>query len=145
MYVRKSCPRGIANVSQQNDNGMNVTLAEGVDYFKFLAATASTNQLQIGLKNSQLLLPEVQNLVSFAVNENCIQYSECGLYTPLLKAGKPVFHIEYPSKTKSVSAWERNTFCKGSGPVGMSTVLKGGLLDGWVQYCDGSTAKTTLQ
>jgi hypothetical protein len=51
-----------------------------------------------GLKNAEELLPQVQDLVQFAVNEECASISNsdgCDPYIPFLDAGKPVFHIEY--------------------------------------------------
>jgi hypothetical protein len=54
--------------------------------------------MAIGLKNAEELLPQVQSMVQFAVNEECASMSNsdgCDPYLPFLDAGKPVFHIEY--------------------------------------------------
>jgi len=82
------------------------------------------------------------DIVDFAVNEQCAQFGECAAYSGFLAAGKPVFHIEYPSKAPAVNASERAQDCQSVGVAGMSTVLKELSLSGWVGYCDGSQAVT---
>ena len=57
-------------------------------------------------------------------------YSECGDYSALVAAGKPVFHIEY------------NGFQQSYCVSGFSTVFKNLSLDGYVQYCDQSSTTT---
>lgn len=84
-------------------------------------------------------------VVDFAVNEQCGQYGECSAYSDFIKSGKPVFHIEYPSKAPTVTTAERVTDCQNLGVDGLSTVLKALSLDGWVGYCDGSSATTNTK
>ncbi|KAH8687191.1 glycoside hydrolase superfamily [Tricladium varicosporioides] len=130
----------------QNDNGLGLTKQDSVDFMKYLASTAAGMGMKTGLKNALAIISDVQSVVSFAVNEQCAQYNECTAYHNFIAAGKPVFHIEYPAKTPaagqnpSFTAAERNTICKAA--AGFSTVLKAIGLDGWVMYCDGSTANT---
>lgn len=50
--------------------------------------------MSIGLKNSDSILPQVQDVVQFAVNEECAANNECSVYQAFLMS-KPVFHIEY--------------------------------------------------
>ena len=52
--------------------------------------------MKTGLKNSLAIIPDVVNIVDFAVNEQCSVFLECDKYDPFTKAGKPTFHIEYP-------------------------------------------------
>jgi hypothetical protein len=96
-----------------------------------LAQAASSSGLSIGLKNSIDILPSVADSVQFAVNEECSALSECDGYSSFLGSGKPVFHIEYSAGA--------NVACQNSA---FSTVIKNLSLDGWVQYCDGSTYTT---
>jgi len=111
----------------------------------FLAAKAQSHGLAIGLKNAGAIIPSVLPAIQFAVNEQCVQYSDCPTFSAFVNASKPVFHIEYPSEVKPEFAVN---FCKDSGPAagtrGFSTAIKNMNLDGYVQYCDGSTANTPL-
>jgi hypothetical protein len=92
--------------------------------------------LAIGLKNAGSIVPDVLPSIQFSVNEQCVQYSECGVFDPLIAAGKPVFHIEYTDGSSSSSA---SSLCQttgaGAGSAGFSTVLKKMNLDATVQYC----------
>jgi hypothetical protein len=91
-----------------------------------------------GLKNALEILPSVQNLVEFAVNEECAGDGSCSSYEGF---GKPVYHIEYPSTT-SVSQSARQQYCLQGEQLGsqITTVIKLLDLKGWVMYCDGSSA-----
>lgn len=61
-----------------------------------MATTAAANNLAIGLKNAVDIIPDVVDIVQFAVNEQCHQYEgECALYKPFTDANKAVFNIEY--------------------------------------------------
>lgn len=86
------------------------------------------------------MLPNVQ----FAVNEECAEFSECGLWTSFTKVNKPVFHIEYPPNAPNVAAGGLAHWCKpGDGSMaGFSTVLKKMDLGGQVQLCDGTKYST---
>jgi len=78
-----------------NQDGFGYDKAAYVDYIKFLASTAAVHNLAIGLKNSIELIPDVVDVIQFAVNEQCHQYSECDKYKPFTDANKAVFNIEY--------------------------------------------------
>ncbi|CAG8951401.1 hypothetical protein HYFRA_00007316, partial [Hymenoscyphus fraxineus] len=126
----------------QNTNGLNLKETDTIEYLKFLASYASSLGLKIGLKNSLSVLPSLTNLMSFAVNEECGKFGECTQYNNFIKAGKPVYHIEYISKPPAVTTDERKVGCQSPGMTGFSTVLKNMTLSGWVAYCDGSEATT---
>ncbi len=95
-------------------------------YLKALAKAAHARGLAIGLKNSLALLPKATSAVEFAVNEQCLQYRECGVYAGFVAAGKPVFHVEYSGTIQAICA---------ARPAGFSTVRKHLNLDAWAQYC----------
>ncbi|KAH8595570.1 glycoside hydrolase superfamily [Bisporella sp. PMI_857] len=126
----------------QNDNGLSLQQSDAVNYIKFLSTTAAKYGMKTGLKNSIGIIPDVLGVVDFAINEQCSVMIECDRYGPFINAGKPVFHIEYPATVPNVSAADRTGVCTKDGKEQMSTVLKYLLLDGWVQYCDGSIAET---
>jgi hypothetical protein len=100
--------------------------------------------MSIGLKNAGDIIPSVLPAVEFSVNEQCVQYNECTQFAAFINVFKPVFHIEYPCEMKSKTI--KSLYAKtgpAKGAAEFSTVLKNMDLDGWVQFCDGSTANTT--
>lgn len=104
--------------------------------------------MAIGLKNAGDIIPNVLDFINFSVNEQCAQYSECTTFEPFIKAGKPVFHIEYPKGAPTIDPSQAADLCShsgiGAGSANFSTVLKKMNLDGFVQYCDGKQYNTTL-
>ncbi|EKD14132.1 uncharacterized protein L3040_007869 [Drepanopeziza brunnea f. sp. 'multigermtubi'] len=121
-----------------NANGVGLTEADGVDFLNYLADTAHAQGLSIGLKNAAALVDSVLDKMQFHVNEQCIEYDECGLFTPFINAGKPVFHIEYPEVVASapaVDAEVKSQRCVAANSSGFSTVLKKENLDAWIDAC----------
>jgi hypothetical protein len=109
-----------------------------------MAAYAGSLGMSIGLKNALGIIPDVLSVVQFAVNESCAQYSECEDIQAFIKAGKPVFHIEYPAgagTAAGISQNKRNVFCQAQGTSQFSTLLKTEDLDGWAQLCNGQVFK----
>ncbi|OCL15260.1 glycoside hydrolase family 114 protein [Glonium stellatum] len=125
-----------------NNNGLGLQASDSVNFMKYLAGIAKSSNVAIGLKNSLEIIPSVVGVVQFAVNEQCHQYNECGSYAPFTAAGKPVFNIEYPDSAPSVSVSQRRKLCGATGAAHLSTVMKTMDLNGWVQFCDASTAET---
>ncbi|CEJ93163.1 hypothetical protein VHEMI08772 [[Torrubiella] hemipterigena] len=134
----------------QNNNGLGLTKEGAVDYMKFLSAEARKYNMAIGLKNAGDIIDDVLDYVDFSVNEQCAQYSECGLFAKFIKAGKPVFQIEYPNEKKrgvaprdmTPAAEKACRSMEAASLWGFSTVIKNLDLGGWVQYCDGKTYDT---
>ncbi|CAM1500839.1 Fc.00g100010.m01.CDS01 [Cosmosporella sp. VM-42] len=133
----------------QNDNGLGLTQADSVSYMKFLSQEAAKYNMATGLKNAGDIIPKVLPYVAFSVNEQCIQYAECETFAAFIKAGKPVFNIEYPSSAPKVSESTRKKICSGKGDAahtsGFSTVIKKMNLDGWVLYCTGNSYSTKIK
>jgi len=118
-----------------NDNGLGLTTDNAVNYVTFLANAAHARGLSIGLKNAGDLVPDTVGLMQWAVNEECAEYDECDTFQDFIRAGKPVFHIEYPSVAPSVNQVVRNQVCGTPGTSGFSTVMKNLDLDDWVMAC----------
>ncbi|KAF2643287.1 hypothetical protein P280DRAFT_467339 [Massarina eburnea CBS 473.64] len=78
-----------------NQDGWGYQQADYADYVKYLATESASAGLAIGLKNALDLIPDVLDVVQFAVNEQCHEYSECIQYKPFTTANKAVFNIEY--------------------------------------------------
>lgn len=108
----------------QNEQGFpsNITRDDALDYFKALAREAARYGISTGLKNAQVMLPNLTEVIQFAVNEECTMYDSkkdesCDIYEEFMKPkpnatttpipgrptrrvrGKPVFHIEYATFT----------------------------------------------
>jgi hypothetical protein len=132
---------------------MGLTVNDSIDYMQYLSSIARPLNLTLGLKNARSIISAVLPLVDFSVNEQCAQYGECENFHPLIDAGKPVFHIEYPGgdgdlaqsiASSGFSGETKNKSCNAKGSDGFSTVLKKMSLDGWVQYCDGKVQETSV-
>lgn len=98
------------------NSGFNITDSQQLNYNKWLASTARSKGLKVGLKNN---LDQVSRLAShydFAVNEECFAWNECGDLMPFINAGKPVFHVEYDYTT--------NQFCPTTKQLGFSSIKK---------------------
>lgn len=112
---------------------------------------ARKHKMSIGLKNSGDIIPDVLDFMDFSVNEQCAEFNECATFAPFIKAGKPVFQIEYPlgsAESGTIDAARAKEICSRSGgsagSEGFSTMIKYLSLDGFVQYCDGTTFTTEV-
>jgi endo-alpha-1,4-polygalactosaminidase (GH114 family) len=118
-----------------NDTGLDLTTSDAIDYLTFLAIGAHSLNMSLGLKNAGEIVNQTIDMMQWEVNEQCVQYDECDLFQPFIAAGKPVFHIEYPSSAPDVSVATKNSICDDSSAQGFSTVLKDMDLDNWVEEC----------
>jgi len=115
----------------------------------FLSTEATSRNMSIGLKNAGEIVSNLTSVVHFSVNEQCVEYSECDSFAPMIASGKPVFHIEYPKGAPNgISEKLAVNMCgdtgDASGSQWFSTVLKGMDLNGWVEYCDQTISNTTM-
>ncbi|KAF2156321.1 glycoside hydrolase family 114 protein [Myriangium duriaei CBS 260.36] len=123
-----------------NENGLRLTKRDSIRYIRFLAQEAARYKMSCGLKNGGDLISSVLRSTHFAINEQCVQYSECGSYTQFIRKKKPVFHIEYP-KTSNKTA---DFVCNAVKGMKFSTILKDMSLNGWAEYCDGKVVSTPV-
>jgi hypothetical protein len=98
-----------------NDTGFPITRDHQRRYLRILAREAIQRGLSPGLKNALGLIPDVVDRFGWALNEQCLQYDECGRYRPFVEAGKAVFVLEYRGTRASVCGRE---------PAGTSVQLK---------------------
>jgi hypothetical protein len=111
----------------QNNTGFPITAAEQLTYNEWLANTAHSLGLSIALKSDTQQIPELEPYFDYSVDEECIEYSECSLLEPFVKAGKPVFEVEY-AKTPS-------QFCAETNALGLMAMQKGKELEAWNAPC----------
>jgi hypothetical protein len=97
-----------------------------------------------GLKNAGDVIPDVLDVVDFCVNEQCAEFQECEVFSAFVKAGKPVFQIEYPESAPDISDDDMDAHCNSTGSTDFNTVLKEMDLNGWVELCNGETFETQL-
>jgi hypothetical protein len=104
-----------------NDTGFPLRAADQLAYNRMLAALAHERGLSIGLKNDLRQVPELVEDFDFAINEQCVQYNECHILSPFIRAGKAVFHVEYGTPTAE--------FCPQTRALGFSSMSKDRILD----------------
>ncbi|KAL3421920.1 endo alpha-1,4 polygalactosaminidase precursor [Phlyctema vagabunda] len=139
LAVKKGCDAvDPDNVDAYDNDGGGIGLEEedAVNYITWLANTAHSKGLAIGLKNSgDIITKAVVAKFDFAINEQCLIYNECALWKPFLDAKKPIFHIEYPAAAPKLSDAAKKKTCDKPGRKGFSTVLKTMALDNWLTTC----------
>jgi len=173
--IQQAAQKGCDAIDPDNIDGFSNSVAgltqqDSIQFVKRMAAEARQYGMSIGLKNSEQILPQVQNDIQFAVNEACQVAGDCKAYGPFLAQGKPVFHIEYariqggangqigvssttqglqgaaPEQIRQVLCLEKplgaGNVDPGAPPTAFSTIIKGRLLDGWALYCDGTSVLT---
>ncbi len=111
------------NNSADNNPGFPITHADENAWYLEVAADAHSLGLSAGMMNGMELFadptistPMLVASFDWALNEECFHYKECGLLTPFLTAGKPVFNIEYAGSTA--------TFCPKANRAGIMSVKK---------------------
>jgi hypothetical protein len=97
--------------------GWSVSYSDQLKYNRALADAAHQRGLAAGLKNDLGQVPDLVDDFDFAINEECVGFSECDRLAPFVDAGKAVFHIEY-----EVSPAE---FCAATEGLGFNSIKKG--------------------
>jgi hypothetical protein len=108
-----------------NSSGFPLSAQDQLEYNRRLADLAHGKGLAIGLKNDVEQVAALQPHFDFAVNEECMEYDECGELRPFIAAGKPVFHVEYSTES----------FCTEAKGYGFSSMRKKTELDAWREPC----------
>ncbi len=85
--------------------------------------------MSFALKNDLNEIPSLIDVVDFAINEECLQYRECGALAPFIATGKAVLHTEYGDTSLAASV------CPKTKPLGFSTIIKKLELDAWGVTC----------
>jgi hypothetical protein len=82
-----------------NSTGFPLTAQDQLNYNIWIANTAHSLGLSVGLKNDNDQTAQLQPYFDWALDEQCNQYSECGTESPFVLAGKAVFNAEYSGGT----------------------------------------------
>ena len=99
-----------------NQAGFPLTAKDQLQYNIWLATTAHSLGLSIGLKNGPDQASSLQPYFDWMLDEQCFQYSECCSLTPFISAGKTVFETEYQGTPSSI--------CPQANSMGLSTIFK---------------------
>lgn len=99
-----------------NRSGFPLTSAQQLTYNRALATLAHARGLAVALKNDLDQVAELQPSFDFAVNEQCVEFDECGRLLPFIRAGKAVLHVEYHLP--------RTRFCPVTQSLRFSSLLK---------------------
>lgn len=120
----------------QSGTGFPITAREQLAYNRFLANAARSRGLGIALKNDLDQIPDLTAYFDFAVNEQCHEFDECGVYGPFHSAGKPVFNAEYLDRWRT-NATARDSLCQAAHTEGLHTLVLPLALDDSFRYsCD---------
>ncbi len=103
----------------RNDTGLDLTAEDQLDFNLLLANEARARSLLVGLKNDLDQIPELVDHFDFAVNEQCHEYDECGVYAPFVEQDKPVFNAEYQSRFVD----DPDEMCTRSRALGLRTLV----------------------
>jgi len=111
----------------ENDTGFSLTYSDQIAFNTFLADEAHKRGLLVGLKNDLNQITELVSYFDWVINEECFSYGECSLLLPFIKAGKPVFVIEYELSPQE--------FCAQSNQMNFNALYKNLELDAYRVAC----------
>lgn len=111
----------------ENTTGFPLSAADQLRYNRMIAELAHGRGLAVGLKGDPEQAAILEAYFDFTVNEQCVEFDECRLLVPFIKAGKPVFHAEYNLTTAE--------FCPVTKPLKFSSIRKHLSLDAWREVC----------
>lgn len=107
-----------------SETGFALTEADTLSYVSALVGIAHGMGLQFGQKNNPDSLPALVGTLDYMVTENCGIDGWCDQALPYVKAGKPVYAIEYPQNDVE---WQRAC---ASAPKDIQMIRKDHLLSG---------------
>lgn len=121
LAVQKKCDGlDLDNVDgYENDSGFPITADDQFNYNHYLAEQSHNRNLSVGLKNdldqvfqniyitlTQLQVKELEPFFDFAINEQCVDYSECDTLLPFVQNNKVIFILARVNERLSL---EQNT------------------------------------
>ena len=113
-----------------NDPGFPTTAAQQVAYDQWVASAVHALGMAVALKNDRDQIGDLLAAFDFALDEQCVVYSECDLLAPFIQAGKAVFEVEYGDSTTASSV------CPQAKADHFDTIIKDMSLDAWRISCE---------
>ncbi len=114
----------------QNATGFPLSGGDQLRYDVFLANAAHKRGMSALLKNDLDQIPKLLPYFDAALNEQCFQYHECDALRRFVRAGKPVFNVEYKLAASS--------FCPKANARNFNSLKKRLALDAWRVPCRGA-------
>jgi endo-alpha-1,4-polygalactosaminidase (GH114 family) len=96
--------------------GWRISARDQLAYNRALARIAHRHGLAVGLKNDGDQIDELVGHFDFAINEECFAYDECRPLLAFVRAGKPVYTVEYELAPKR--------FCTKARRLGFNSIKK---------------------
>jgi hypothetical protein len=100
------------------NTGFFITYGDQLAFNRYLADSAHSHGLSIGLHNTTQQIADLVGWYDFAIAENCLQAAECGIYAPFLALGKPVFQVEDDAISAEIH------ICNAGRDFGYNTIIK---------------------
>jgi hypothetical protein len=110
-----------------NTTGFPLTASDQLAYNAWIANTARSLGLAVGLKNDLDQVPTLVRYFDFAVLEQCFEYTECARARPFVESGKTVVDVEY--------ALPRRRFCDRARTLRFAAMRKRLSLGVWRKPC----------
>jgi hypothetical protein len=107
-----------------NRTGFDLTADDQLSFNRWLADAAHARGLAVGLKNDTGQAAELVEWFDWQVNEQCVEYEECGTLAPFIDAGKPVFGLEYPVGDDQSLPDRAGEVCPTANAAGHDTLVK---------------------
>ena len=112
-----------------NDSGFSLTAADQLAFNRFIASEAHARGLSVGLKNDVDQVPDLVGHFDWALDEQCMEFSECNALVPFVSAHKAVFHVEYGDQSTA------DQVCPKARALGFDTLIKHRELDAFRIGC----------
>jgi hypothetical protein len=110
-----------------NGTGFPLTAMDQLTFNRWLATSVHALGMSVALKNDVEQAAALEPMFDFSLDEQCVQYHECGSLMPFIKAGKAVLHVEYWLPLK--------VFCPKTEPLHFSSMRKKLDLGTWRRAC----------
>ncbi|MEZ5355402.1 MAG: endo alpha-1,4 polygalactosaminidase [Bryobacteraceae bacterium] len=118
-----------------NRSGFPLTAQDQLAFNIRIAEAAHARGLSVGLKNDLDQIPQLVSHFDWALNEQCFQYQECGVYGTFTRAGKAVFHVEYEVRPEA--------FCTQANSMNFNSLYKTFDLDAYRVACREPAAQAS--
>ena len=133
LAVSKGCD-GIDADNMQNyqeKTGFSISEEDQLSYNIWLSGQAHERGLSIGLKNNAEQAGDLEPYFEWSLIEDCAVYGWCEMLSPFVKAGKPVYQVEYSDEYSSP-----DEFCSRAIRNGYTGLFKNRNLDARVEFCN---------
>jgi hypothetical protein len=107
--------------------GFNIIFQDQIDYNIWLSTESHSKGMSIGLKNDLGQTNQLLPYFDWALNEKCMQYSECEQLLFFINSAKAVFEIEYEGTPDDL--------CHNLNALNFDGLIKDYNLGSWYDYC----------